>query len=226
MRVWRLATILVLAAGTFSLLLAYTFDSLSPLSSSMAALVRPALWADAAAMLLGLLLNATTFRERPATRGPNSRPGFRPVPRSAARRSLAAVATGFVLGWVSLGAFIYLVQDQLVFSSRGLSTSRLEQIRRDYPYAEDIETVAGDGTVLRGWLLPPVTWAQPRNRRRGHRWCWSSPVRAARRPATSSWPGGSPSWRGPLSTTGATVPATALRRTWRSLTTPQWFLTP
>src|SRR5690606_20406676 len=43
----------------------------------------------------------------------------------------------------------------LVFSPRGLSPSRLERIASQYPHAEDIEIVTADGTVLRGWLLPP-----------------------------------------------------------------------
>lgn len=137
----RIATVIMLAAGVCTLLLANLFAALTPLSSGFAARRTTALLIGIAAIVSGVVLNVVTPRARlPGT----------------ARRFFITVMAGLALGWLSFGALVFSVQDRLVFSPRGLSPSRLERIAAQYPHAEDIEIVAADGTMLRGWLLPSV----------------------------------------------------------------------
>src|SRR5690625_869960 len=89
------------------------------------------------------------------------------LPGSAGRFFIAVLA-GLAPGWLSFGALVYSVQDRLVFSPRGLSLSLLERIAAQYPYAEEIELVAADGTVLRGWFLPPIQMTPADERDGGH----------------------------------------------------------
>src|SRR5690625_3307822 len=136
-----IVTVVMLAAGVCTLLLANLFAALTPLSSGFAARQTTALLIGVAAIGIGVVLNVVTTRAR--------------MPSSAGRFFIAVMA-GLALGWLSFGALVYSVQDRLVFSPRGLSPSRLERIATQYPHAEDIEIVAADGTVLRGWFLPPI----------------------------------------------------------------------
>src|SRR5690625_4405943 len=137
----RIATVITLAVGVCTLLLANLFAALTPLSSGFAARQTTALLIGVAAIVIVVILNVVTTRAR--------------LPGSVGRFFIAVLA-GLALGWLSFGALVYSVQDRLVFSPRGLSPSRLERIAAQYPYAEDIEIVATDGTVLRGWFLPPI----------------------------------------------------------------------
>lgn len=153
----RLAAVIVLAASVCALLLADLFGNLTALSSGAADLQSTALLIGVAAAVLGLVLNVVTVRRRSGTprRGIGSG-----QPRAAASFVIAIVA-GVAVGWLSFGVLVYSLQDALVFSPRGLSESRLERIRTQYPHAEDIEIVTDDGTVLRGWLLPPTVTTSP-----------------------------------------------------------------
>lgn len=149
MAVQRTVSILLLAAGVFLLLLADMFSALSALSSSFASQRGTMLALGVAAVALGLLLTASTLRRR------------RHAGRSGEAGTALTLAAGAVLGWLAFGLLIYNVQDALVFSPRPLSPSRLERIATLYPQAEDIEIAASDGTVLRGWLLPPAETPAP-----------------------------------------------------------------
>lgn len=160
----RLVSLVALAAGVFALLLAHLFSSLAPLSSSMGARAKPALLLGLAAAIPGVALSLLTAGQPggPATAAKGAGTQMRPPapvrPVQAARRAVrfaGPLVLGAMLGWFAFGVFIYAVQDQLVFSPRRLTPERLERVRSEYPQAQDVEIVSGDGTVLRGWLLPP-----------------------------------------------------------------------
>lgn len=156
----RIVTVIILAAGVCTLLLADVFATLTALSSGFEARQSTALIVGVATVALGVVLNVMTARRRGRATvrrgGIETARGRGARPVGPAARFLIAVVAGLALGWLGFGVLVYSVQDLLVFSPRGLSPSRLERIASQYPQAEDIEIVTADGTVLRGWLLPPA----------------------------------------------------------------------
>lgn len=142
----RIVAIFMMAIGVNGLLFAQLFGNLSPLSSGFAQRKGTALLIGFVTLVAGLIVN---FKVARTTRIETGRIG-------PAERATLRIVVGLVIGWIGFGAVVYAMQDRLVFSPRSVSSSRMEQIGRDYQRAQEIDIVAQDGAVLRGWLLPPL----------------------------------------------------------------------
>jgi len=55
--------------------------------------------------------------------------------------------------WLSLVAFFFLLQEQILFSRQSLSRERLEWARTSFPNAEEVKIAVAKDVELHGWLV-------------------------------------------------------------------------
>lgn len=142
----RIVSVLMTATGVNALLFAALMGNLSALSSSFGERKDSVLIIGVAGLILGFTVNVFSARRDLVPKGRIGR----------SERILINGAIGLFGGWLAFAVIVYAVQDQLLFSPRPVSSSRLERIAREFPGAEALEILASDGATLRGWLVPPL----------------------------------------------------------------------
>lgn len=62
------------------------------------------------------------------------------------------LVSGLIL-YTAASAFLYFLQERLIFLRQSVSAERVKYIRQNFPLAEEVNVKSPDGTDLHGWLM-------------------------------------------------------------------------